>query len=151
MQPVKKPVQTASTNKPTSSVKPTPHTPAANKSAEPQKVDFKTVAAGEKPEPQPVEKTPAAAPPKPEQKAAAPKQQEFVGEKLRTKADVIGALKKGGRLKIDNGLWRLIRVDGSKQRVSKRRAVVLRDQKVIVQEGEWYVLAPEAAKASEPK
>jgi hypothetical protein len=115
------------------------------------KPDFKTAAADKTETGAPTEATPAAAPTKPEPKPAAPKQEEFVGEKLRTKSDVLGALKKGGRLKIENGLWRLIRADGSKQRVSKRRAVVLREQKAIIADGEGYVLAPEGEKKAEPQ
>lgn len=65
---------------------------------------------------------------------AAPKVKEEFLTKLRSKGDLLAALKAGGILYLENGLWRLDpgRDDKKVHRVSKRRAVAFRAAELIL-------------------
>jgi hypothetical protein len=96
-------------------------------------VDFKSAAANDGPEKsaQPTAATPTASTKK---EKAAPKPKEEFLVKLRSKGDLLAALKAGGILYLENGLWRLDpgREDKKVHRVSKRRAVAFRAAELIL-------------------
>lgn len=118
-------------------------------------IDKKMAAAGEKADAQAVAAVAIAEPKKP---APAPKKaekvkEEFVGDKLRAKGDIVKALGKGGLLFLaPEGLYRMLNADGSKTRVSKRRAstMISNGDVVLTKQngGKYYSLAP---KKDEPK
>jgi hypothetical protein len=65
---------------------------------------------------------------------AAPKPKEEFLTKLRSKGDLLAALKAGGILYLENGLWRLDpgREDKKVHRVSKRRAAAFRAAELVL-------------------
>lgn len=122
-------------------IKPT-KTGTTKKTGTVAKPDFKAQAAGERQE--------SAEPKRP---SAAPKREpaEQLGEKLRSKAEIMGALKKGGVLfQTPERLFRVRNADGSVNRCSKRRANAMISTGVVkatkVNGETQYVLDPEAKK-----
>jgi hypothetical protein len=89
--------------------------------------------------------------------AKAAKPSETLAPKLRTKADILGALRNGARVhREESGLYRIVAPDGAKHPASKRRILALIEQGILKASGEGngriYVLDAEAeAKASEKK
>jgi len=120
--------------------------------------------------PQPVPATPQAVTPAklsepasaPAQATAAPvaptkpaeKPVEKLGVKIRTRGEILSALRAGGRIAKEEGLFRIIKANGSKHPTSKRRVLSLETQNLLVAsaDGKTLTLNSEAdKKASEPK
>jgi uncharacterized protein (DUF4415 family) len=111
----------------------TKSTPASKKSAKkPVATDNKMAAANDVQPVAPVVEPKAEAAPKKAKKTVKPKEEFLV--KLRSKGDLLNALKANGILFLENGLWRLDpdRPDHKVHRVSKRRAVAFRAAELVV-------------------